>query len=470
MRQFTAAGHWLDQLDARTMAGLLAAAGDVTLVLDGRGVIVDLAFGNDELAAVLGRGWIGRPWLETVTVESRPKITALLEGAAAGAPARWRQINHPAPGSDIPLLCLALPMAGQGLVIVLGRDLRPTAGLQQQLVDVQQAMERDYSRLRHAETRYRLLFQTTAEAMLIVDAAAERVVEANPAAAELLGVVDRKLAGRPFPDRLDEEGMAAVGRLFARLRATGRPGQATARLAADGRELIVAVSLFRQGNEELFAIRLVPVAAPNAAGALQTDQRRLLKLLETAPDAFVVADANGRVIAANAAFLELAQLTREEQVRGESLERWLGRPGVDLGVVIAALRQHGTLRLYATTLRGEFGAVAEIELSAAMLAEGGEPCLGFTIRDVGRRPVSDVRARHELPRSVDQLTELVGRVPLKEVVRETTDVIERLCIEAALEITGDNRASAAEILGLSRQSLYVKLRRYGLGDLSGEDS
>ena len=73
-------------------------------------------------------------------------------------------------------------------------------------------------------------------------------------------------------------------------------------------------------------------------------------------------------------------------------------------------------------------------------------------------------------RPVEQLTELVGRVPLKDLVRETTDVIERLCIEAALELTGDNRASAAEILGLSRQSLYVKLRRYGLGDLeSGEE-
>jgi DNA-binding NtrC family response regulator len=75
-----------------------------------------------------------------------------------------------------------------------------------------------------------------------------------------------------------------------------------------------------------------------------------------------------------------------------------------------------------------------------------------------------------LPRSVEQLTELVGRVSLKELVRETTDVIERLCIEAALELTRDNRASAAEMLGLSRQSLYVKLRRYGLGDLGGDDA
>ena len=59
-------------------------------------------------------------------------------------------------------------------------------------------------------------------------------------------------------------------------------------------------------------------------------------------------------------------------------------------------------------------------------------------------------------------------MPLKNLVRETTDLIERLCIEAALGMTGDNRASAAEMLGLSRQGFYAKLRRYGLGNLDDE--
>ena len=103
------------------------------------------------------------------------------------------------------------------------------------------------------------------------------------------------------------------------------------------------------------------------------------------------------------------------------------------------------------------------------MPENGEPCFGFTLRNVGRRLAVDSKAARELPRSVEQLTELVGRVSLKDLVRETTDVIERLCIEAALELTRDNRASAAAMLGLSRQSLYVKLRRYGLGDLDGDE-
>lgn len=58
---------------------------------------------------------------------------------------------------------------------------------------------------------------------------------------------------------------------------------------------------------------------------------------------------------------------------------------------------------------------------------------------------------------------------MKDLVREATEVIERLSIEAALELTNDNRASAAEMLGLSRQSLYVKLRRYRIGDLEPQE-
>lgn len=57
---------------------------------------------------------------------------------------------------------------------------------------------------------------------------------------------------------------------------------------------------------------------------------------------------------------------------------------------------------------------------------------------------------------------------MKDIVRETTDLIEQLCIEAALERTGDNRASAAEMLGLAPQSLYVELRRSGIGHTMAE--
>ena len=65
---------------------------------------------------------------------------------------------------------------------------------------------------------------------------------------------------------------------------------------------------------------------------------------------------------------------------------------------------------------------------------------------------------HEkITRSNEQIANLVGHMPLKDIVRETTDMIERLCIETALELTRNNRASAAQMLGVSRQSLYSKM-------------
>jgi transcriptional regulator with PAS, ATPase and Fis domain len=51
---------------------------------------------------------------------------------------------------------------------------------------------------------------------------------------------------------------------------------------------------------------------------------------------------------------------------------------------------------------------------------------------------------------------------LREIVAETTEIIEKMCIEAALDMSGNNRAAAAELLSLSRQSLYVKLRKFGI--------
>jgi DNA-binding NtrC family response regulator len=62
-------------------------------------------------------------------------------------------------------------------------------------------------------------------------------------------------------------------------------------------------------------------------------------------------------------------------------------------------------------------------------------------------------------------------MPMKDIVGETVDMLEKMCIQSALQLTNNNRASAAEMLGLSRQSLYVKLRRFNMvNDNPAEDA
>jgi len=467
VKRFKSPKKTLGNLDAETAATLIAATADVALVIDRKGVIRDVATGTDELAAEVESQWLGRAWAETVADDSRAKIESLLREASQKAPPRWRQVNHPlAPNNNLPVVYSAVQVGTDGRIVAVGRDLRVVAALQQRLLDAEQSIERDYSRLRHAETKYRLLFQLSAEAVLVLEAASFKITEANPAAAELLGSSSRRLVGRSFPEGFDAPSTQALQVMLAAVRTSGRADGQHVRAGEGGREFIASASLFRQDNHSFFLVRLAALATETSAARVSKARSRLLDVVETSPDGLVVTDTDGRVLVANRSFLDFAQLATEEQARGESLDRWLGRPGADLSVLTANVRQHGSVRLFATSLRGEYGANADVEISAVSVQEGGEPCYGFAIRNVERRSSTEARPIRELPRSVEQLTELVGRVALKDLVRETTDVIERLCIEAALELTGDNRASTAEILGLSRQSLYVKLRRYGLGDLA----
>jgi transcriptional regulator PpsR len=458
----------LGDIDAEAAAGLIAAAADIALILDHDGVIRDVSVGSEELAADLAgvARWVGRRWADTVTEDSRPKAEALLADATAQRQPRWRHLNHPSTGrEDVPILYAAMRARSPGPIVAFGRDLRTVSSLQRRLVDAQQSMERDYAHIRHVETRYRLLFQMASDAVLIIDCTTRKVLDSNPTARRLFaGSAEPGQVWRGTPV-LTADSARSVDLLLSGVQASGRADDVRIRLAEDERDVLASASLFRDDNGAACLLRIGATAVdPGGAEAIPKFKAKLLKLLESAPDGFVVTGVDGNIITANATFLELAQLPTEDQARGQPLDRWLGRSGVDLEILTANVRHHGSVRLFTTTMRGELGEPSEVEISAVTVMNGGQPCFGFAIRDVGRRIRVTPEAEKAFPRSLEHLNEVIGRVALKDIVREATDVIERLCIEAALDLTGDNRASAAEMLGLSRQSLYVKLRRYGLGD------
>ncbi|MDE8347071.1 MAG: transcriptional regulator PpsR [Acidocella sp.] len=464
MKAFKSPVRWLAGIDADAAAMMIAAAADLAVILDAKGIVRDCAFQSEALALEFADHdhWVGKPWRDGVTIESRPKIDEMLHDSQSKSPRNGRQVNYPAVrGHDIPILFSVVPVGATGQAIAFGRDLRAFATLQQRVVDVQQSFERDYARMRHIETRYRILFQMTPEPVLIVDAGNLKIVEANPAARNLAGPRG-KIIGAGFGTLIVPESLPRMELMLATLRNAGRADDAALTLVG-GTKMLASAFAFRQGAIKLFLVRLIaPEAQQPALAVLNGAKAKMLQLMEHVPDGFVVTDHDGIIIAANEAFLEMTQLRAEPQAVGQSLERWLGRPGVDLGVLLNNLRQHNTVRLFSTALRDEFGAESEIEISAGTVLNDGEPCYGFAIRAISRRVTSQVVEPRAFPKSLEQIIELIGRVSLKDLVRETTDVIERLSIEAALTMTGDNRASAAEVLGVSRQSLYVKMRRHGL--------
>lgn len=451
-----------ETLGGTLSANLATVAGDVTLLVDASGIVRDVAFGDGDLAKAVADNWVDQPWIETVTVESRPKISAML---SATLNPRWRQVNHTVSGEDVPIKYLTMGTNREGWLVAVGRDLRAAASLQQRLLQTQQAMERDYIRLRQSESRYRLLFNQSSEAVLIVDARTRRITESNPAADALIGIAEGAPVGRMIASLFHADDRDRVIALLGSVAATEVIDPLALRLNVEARDCRVSATLFRQGRGSYFLVRLL--GGDGASDAPVNPDRRLAEVLERMPDAFVATDGNLNILTENASFLEMVQMARKEQVRGEPLGRFLGRPGIDLNLLVTQLREHGSVSNFATVVRDRYDTQEDVEISAVLVNDSGTEWIGLSIRMTGRlrsqTPVND-----GVTRSVEQLTELVGRVSLKEIVRESTDLIERLCIEAALNYTSDNRASAAEILGLSRQSLYLKLHRHGLTNGSME--
>lgn len=460
-----------EELEAHDAASLLSIAGDFTLVIDASGIIREVVVGED--AASLGdiKSWVGRAWSDTVTSETRGKIKALLADALAGRVSKRRQVNHLTAGAaDLPVLYTTVHTGTTSAIVAVGRDLRQISIVQQRLIEAQQAMERDYWRLRHIETRYRLLFQLASDAVLVLDAVTLRVLEANNAAAALFAEPAARLVGRVFPFGVDAPSAQLLADGVSTARTSGRSGDMTVAVAGSDRSYQASATCFRQESATLLLVRFVAEGG-NGDGA--TEERhgaahRVMTLLEHSPDGFVVTDMDGKILAANRAFLDIVELAAEGQAVGQPIDRWVGRPGADWPMFESMLKKHGSLRLVATTARGAHGTSTEIEVSAAASPHSEVPCIGFSIRDIGRRLAVGPQGARDLSRAVEELTGLVGRVSLRELVRDTIDLVERHFIEAALELTNDNRTSAAEVLGVSRQSLYTKLRRHSMPAPAGD--
>ncbi|MCS6892756.1 MAG: transcriptional regulator PpsR [Rhodovarius sp.] len=454
-------------LDPDATARLVSAAADAVFVLDGSGMIqsVRFGFGEQETGLSALRALAGSRFVDCVLPDSRSKAAALLEEARLGR-ARPRHINiSPARGQSLAMMCAAAP-AGAGHLVVCGRDLRPLTSLQQQLVEALQAVERDYARLKQTETRYRLLFQMSGEPVLLADAATLQIVETNLAAERLISSLPA--AVRDLPGLFEPASGPRLSELLAEARSAGRAEEVPLRLRGRDRDGLVSASLVRQDSQLLFLLRIATGEA--RPQQLPPEQARMAAFVEVSPDAIVLASGEGKVLGANPSFLSLAELASLSQLEGETLGRFLGRQEVEFEVLLANLRLRGPVRLLQTVLRGALGGETRVELAAAAVPGLDQPVYGFAIRDIGARPAAPQGVgQGAVGFAPGQLAELVGHVPLRELVREATDVIEKLAIEAALELAGDNRALAAEMLGLSRQSLYVKLRRFGIGD-SGRDA
>lgn len=435
------------------------------LVLDAEGVIRDATLGNEFSGEPVAE-WIGSPWADTVIESDSEVLRRVLTDANHSGVSAFRHLTQRFPsGLELPIEYTAVGLGDHRGLIAVGKNLRAVVELQARLVEAQQAMERDYWKLRDVETRYRLLLNSSNDAVLLLKADLT-IAELNPAAAQAVGISvaqsSNTLHELRFPDLLMAQEREFFESLVRRVRERGKAPGIELRLGQEHTPWVARASMVVSAADEIILVQLAPFAAIRPA-AEEVDSVRIEDLVEGSPDGFAVIDHKGLILRANRAFLDLVQMGSEATVVGESLGRWLGRPGADLTVLLGNVVRLGSVRLFSTTLRGELGTEIEAEISASGRGGKGAGHVGVFIRDVSRRLATPGGAG-ALDAALESLSGKIGKTTLRDLVDDTVAIVERRYIDAALGLTGGNRTAAAGLLGLSRQSLYVKLNRYGLDD------
>ena len=452
------------------LGDIIAEVADVGVVISDTGSILSVLVNPTNDAFRQLERWENKDIRTTLTIESVSKFESRLSDFLENKPqVRPVELNH-TDGSnrwESPVRYSFHRIGPDGAILLLGRDLRPIAEMQQQLVDAQLSLERDYETQREYDTRFRVLMESTSEAILFVSVVTGEITEANSAAVAL---VDRPLdsligsqlsgcfEGRKRGDMVDALATSAISDLSKKM---------TADLRGSGNTVEIFPTLFRAAGERILLCRLIPEDQQSA----KADDlgQNLQALYANGPDPMVFTTEAGDVLSANDAFLDMIDVAHDINVRDRSLSDYLQRGSVDFKVMAENAGRAGRMRNYATKLAGEYGSPRAVDISVTKIMAGQQAVLAFVLRDANRVDVTQSRPHPSSDESMRSVVELVGSATLKDIVAETTNVVEKMCIETAVKLTMNNRVAAAEMLGLSRQSLYVKLRKFDLLDRNTDD-
>lgn len=453
-----------DKVEAAAFDSVLAQASDLMISVTRRGDIQSLRANRrfnptgESLDA-----WVGQNIKTVLTLDSARKFEQRIENAERLDDAPL-QLNHlDAARIEFPVEYHCVMQSDGETILMIGRSLMMIAEIQQSLTAMQMELERERDTQRRFEASYRILLRQGADPVLIVDAESGDVIDASEAVSSVLRESRESLVGRPLAQIVAEvdadDDRSALSAMQTAAQSGGSVMMRRAR-SSEADTLTVTASQHRVvGNRVLF-LRMT------SERTLGDGVSRLTKAMSTfftrSADAIAITTSTGDLIDANEAFINLTGISDPSRLTECNLDDFLARGGIDSRIIYRSLADTRRIYAYQTTVRDELGAEAKVDLAGYALEVDGEQAILFFLRDLRARPAKVQGSEVLTDEAAQNIVDLIGGVDLKEIVSDTTEVVEKMCIEVVLEMTSNNRVAAANMLGLSRQSLYVKMRKYGI--------
>lgn len=439
--------EWAPEL-AQTMVSL---GGDIALVLDELGIVRRVDQRASTPLASDAHQWIGRRWTDTVTTESKPKLERMIAEATPECATRRREVNHlSGNGTTVAVAYTAMRLGADGPILAVGRDLGASAALQQRFLGAQQEMERNYSKARQSEARYRLLFQVATDAVIVVDGATLCIVEANQSATDLFDLTATQVVGQCADFAFERDSRLVITTSLRAALDTGQSTETRGLLRGKARSASVTATPFKVMDSLQLLVRIrttEQLATSTDLGAT------LARLVDSATEGVAVTDVDGCILVANPAFLKLVRASTEASVRGRPLSDWISLPNSPFSALLHQVRREGMTEYVRSQLLLGNALLKPIEVAATLLSEIDPPCIGFSVRPATNASGDLAATVEPVQAAVKVLCDQVGSQALPELMRRAAELLQRSFIRMAMERAGADLNKAATILGINRQQL-----------------
>ena len=150
---------------------IISELGDINIFLDSRGKILQIKTPAGSIFKNLS-SWANKNIYDFLTIESKEKLNFHLTSLSdlSQSSTKWFELNHISEMTgEFPVKYKGFKATNKKNVILIGNDLSPVAEIQKKFVNSQLALEREYSRYRSFETKYKALIEFSEEPLFLLD-------------------------------------------------------------------------------------------------------------------------------------------------------------------------------------------------------------------------------------------------------------------------------------------------------------